>query len=66
MEREKKAREWHVCACRVTQWGLYTCSHRKAFREPLKNTGDAGMMVHAYNSSYSGGRDLEDHSWKPA
>jgi hypothetical protein len=25
-----------------------------------------GVVAHAYNPSYSGGRDQEDHSWKPA
>jgi hypothetical protein len=35
-------------------------------REVIKTKQKASQVAHAYNSSYSGGRDQEDYGLKPA
>jgi hypothetical protein len=43
------------------QPGLHTLIFKK-----IKEKKDQAPVAHAYNPSYSGGRDQEDHSSKPA
>jgi hypothetical protein len=40
-------------------------THRRYAIIVFKNTGSQAPVAHAYNPSYSGGRDQEDHGSKP-